>query len=59
MTVLGKITVVLSDDPRYEAGKSYDVLLSTPQTPAPAEPLTGTMDEVPATTEAVSARGGQ
>ena len=52
MTVLGKITVVLSDDPRYEAGKSYDVLLSTPQTPAPAEPLTGTMDEVPETTEA-------
>ena len=57
MTVLGKITVVLSDDPRYEAGKSYDVLLSTPQTPAPAEPLTGTMDEVPETTEASAPEG--
>lgn len=55
MTVLGKITVVLSDDLRYEAGKSYDVLLSTPQTPAPAEPLTGTMDAASTTTEAVAA----
>ena len=58
MTVLGKITVVLSDDPRYEAGKSYDVLLSTPQTPAPAEPLTGTMDPASTTTEAAPAEGG-
>lgn len=57
MTVLGKITVVLSDDPRYQAGQSYDVLLSTPQTPAPAEPLTGTMDEVPETTEASAPEG--
>lgn len=55
MTILGKITVTLSDDPRYENGKSYDVLLSTPQTPAPAELVTGSVDEVPATTEAVTA----
>ena len=58
MTVLGKITVVLSDDPRYEAGKSYDVLLSTPQTPAPAAPLTGTMDAPDTSTEAAPAEGG-
>ena len=57
MTVLGKITVVLSDDPRYQAGQSYDVLLSTPQTPAPAEPLTGTMDEAPVATGDVPAEG--
>lgn len=55
MSVLGKITVTLSDDPRYEAGKQYDIVLSTPQTPDPATLLTGAMDAAPApvdTTEA-------
>ena len=58
MTVLGKIQVVLSDDPRYTAGQTYDVLLSTPQTPAPAEPLTGAMDEAPPVPEVAPAEGG-
>ncbi len=57
MTILGKITVTLSDDPRYENGKTYDVLLSTPQTPAPAELVTGSVDEVATTTEATPAEG--
>ena len=58
MTVLGKITVTLSDDARYEAGKSYDVLLSAPQTPAPAEPLTGTMDAAAAEAEPTDTPAG-
>ena len=45
MSVLGKITVTLSDDPRYTAGQTYDVVLSTPGTPDPSTLLTGTMDE--------------
>lgn len=54
MSVLGKITVTLSDDPRYVAGQTYDVVLSTPQTPDPATLLTGSMDPAavePAVTE--------
>lgn len=44
MSVLGRITVTLSDDERYVAGQTYDVVLSTPETPDPANLLTGTMD---------------
>ena len=58
MTILGKITVTLSDDPRYENGKTYDVLLSTPQTPAPAELVTGNVDDVPAPSEPVATEAG-
>lgn len=47
MSVLGRITVTLSDDPRYVAGQSYDVVLSTPQTPDPAQLLRGSMDDTP------------
>lgn len=50
MTLLGKIQVTLSDDPRYQAGQSYDVVLTTPQTPDPATLVTGTVDESPADT---------
>jgi len=45
VSVLGKITVTLSDDPRYAAGQTYDVVLSTPNTPDPSNLLTGTMNE--------------
>jgi len=58
VTLLGKITVVLSDDPRYEAGKSYDVVLTTPQTPNPAELVTGSVDEAEPTQEAVEPQAG-
>ena len=44
MSVLGKITVTLSDDPRYATGQTYDVVLSTPATPDPSNLLTGAMD---------------
>jgi hypothetical protein len=50
MTILGKITVVLSDDTRYVAGMSYDVVLTTPQTPDPAKLVSGTV-ETPEPTE--------
>lgn len=49
MTILGRITVTLSDDPRYTAGQSYDVVLTTPQTPDPATLVTGTVDAPPST----------
>ena len=58
MTILGKITVTLSDDPRYETGKTYDVLLSTPQTPAPAELVTGSVDEVSVSSELTDTAAG-
>ncbi len=50
MTVLGKITVVLSDDSRYVAGNTYDVVLTTPQTPDPAKLVAGSI-ETPEPTE--------
>ena len=50
MTVLGKVTVVLSDDTRYTAGMTYDVVLSTPQTPDPSTLVQGSI-ETPEPTE--------
>lgn len=47
MTVAGKITVIVSDDPRYESGQTYDVILGTPSTPDPASLLTGTLSDAP------------
>ena len=49
MTILGRLTVTLSDDPRYTAGQSYDVVLTTPQTPDPATLVTGSVDVPPST----------
>ena len=48
MTLLGKITVTLSDDPRYVAGQSYDVVLTTVQTPDPASLVSGSLEPEPA-----------
>ncbi len=45
MTQLGKISVTLSDDPRYVAGQTYDIVLSTPNTPDPSTLVSGTVDE--------------
>lgn len=47
MTILGRITITLSDDVRYVAGQAYDVVLTTPQTPDPAKLVTGTVDAPP------------
>ena len=58
MTILGKITIELSDDLRYVAGKSYDVVLSTPMTPDPATLVQGTIEEPPATVEGEQPAGG-
>lgn len=52
MTILGRITVTLSDDARYVAGRSYDVVLTTPQTPDPATLVTGSVDAPPAAEQA-------
>ncbi|MGD0020585.1 MAG: hypothetical protein ABSD62_15195 [Candidatus Limnocylindrales bacterium] len=54
MTVLGKITVKLSDDARYVAGQTYDVVLDTPIMPDPANLVLGSIDVPAATTEAVT-----
>ena len=51
MTLLGKITVTLSDDPRYVNGQTYDVVLSTPQTPDPSTLVSGSVDQPPAPTD--------
>ena len=42
MSVYGKLTVEISDDPRYEKGKSYDLVLSTGVTPDPASVVVAT-----------------
>lgn len=54
MTILGRITVTLSDDERYTAGQSYDVVLQTPASPDPANLVTGSLD-APPPSEAASA----
>lgn len=48
MTLLGTITVKLSDDPRYTAGQTYDIVLETLSTPDPARLAAGSMDAPPA-----------
>lgn len=56
VSVYGKLTVEISDDPRYEKGKAYDLVLSTGVTPDPAsvvvatttsgtDPVTTTIDQ--------------
>lgn len=47
MTLLGSITVKLSDDERYKAGETYDVVLQTLQTPDPATLVQGTIEDPP------------
>ena len=40
MSVYGKFTVAISDDTRYVTGQTYDLVLSTVQTPAPSTVIT-------------------
>lgn len=46
MSVYGKFTPEISDDPRYEKGKVYDLVLSTGVTPDPASVVVATTDPV-------------
>lgn len=52
VSVYGKLTVEISDDPRYEKGKAYDLVLSTGVTPDPASVVVATTD--PATNPTVA-----
>ena len=57
MSVYGKFTPEISDDPRYEKGKTYDLVLSTGVTPDPATVVVASVDPSispiePATTNA-------
>ena len=54
MTLAGKVTVIVSDDERYEAGKTYDVILSTGATPDPSQLVTGSLDTPQADSEPAS-----
>lgn len=40
MSVYGKFTVAISDDTRYVTGQTYDLVLSTVQTPDPSTVIT-------------------
>ena len=51
MSVYGKLTVEISDDPRYEKGKTYDLVLNTSVTPDPSQVVVATIP--PATSAAV------
>ena len=44
MSVYGKFTPEISDDPRYEKGKTYDLVLSTGVTPDPATVVVASVD---------------
>lgn len=44
MSVYGKFTPEISDDPRYEKGKPYDLVLSTGVTPDPASVVVATTE---------------
>ena len=49
MSVYGKLTVEISDDPRYEKGKTYDLVLNTNLTPDPSQVVVATIPaEAPA-----------
>lgn len=53
MSVYGRYSVEISDDPRYEKGKVYDLVLSTGVTPDPSTVVTATVNDSPATTSVV------
>jgi len=44
VSVYGKFTPEISDDPRYEKGKTYDLVLSTGVTPDPATVVVASVD---------------
>ena len=49
MSVYGKLTVEISDDVRYEKGKTYDLVLNTSSTPDPTNVVVATIPpEAPA-----------
>ena len=49
MSVYGKLTVEISDDTRYEKGKTYDLVLNTNLTPDPSQVVVATIPaEAPA-----------
>ena len=52
MSVYGKLTVEISDDNRYEKGKTYDLVLNTSVTPDPSQVVVAT---IPAEVTASSA----
>lgn len=56
MSVYGKYTVVISDDPRYEKGKVYDLVLDTSVTPDPTDVVVATTTDmsVPTATTSVA-----
>lgn len=43
MSVYGKLTVEISDDTRYEKGKTYDLVLNTNLTPDPSQVVVATI----------------
>ena len=43
MSVYGKFTPEISDDPRYEKGKTYDLVLSQSLTPDPSRVVVATI----------------
>lgn len=43
MSVYGKLTVAISDDARYEKGKTYDLVLDTGLTPDPTSIVVATI----------------
>jgi len=47
MSVFGKFTVEISDDARYEKGKTYDLALSSAVVPDPSSVMTGTVSPAP------------
>lgn len=47
MSVYGRYTVEISDDPRYERGKTYDLVLTTGVTPDPSTVVTATANDSP------------
>jgi hypothetical protein len=56
VSVYGKYTVVISDDPRYEKGKVYDLVLDTSVTPDPTDVVVATTTDmsVPTATTSVA-----
>lgn len=45
MSVYGRYTVEISDDPRYERGKTYDLVLTTGVTPDPSSVVSATVND--------------
>jgi hypothetical protein len=45
VSVYGRYTVEISDDPRYERGKTYDLVLTTGVTPDPSSVVSATVND--------------